>query len=59
MRNTPTAARYLPMTMPVIPSGLVMSSWSVFCRVSSEISLMVRMGTTKRKMKVMDPRTPV
>ena len=50
--KTPTAARYFPITIPVMDRGLVISSLSVFWRVSSEISRMVRMGTGKRKMNV-------
>ena len=53
-RKTPTAARYLPRTMPVIGIGLVMRSWSVFWRMSSEMRRMVRMGTTIMKTKVME-----
>jgi len=33
-------------------SGLVISSWSVFCRISSESRRMVRMGTRNRNTKV-------
>jgi ABC-2 type transport system permease protein len=55
--NTETAAKYLPSTIPVKEVGLVNNSWSVLCLLSSGISLMVRMGTTIKKIKVMLPST--
>lgn len=48
-----TMARYLPSTTRVMPTGRVQSRWSVFCRRSSAMTRMVRMGMAMRKMMVM------
>ena len=45
IRNTTSSAANLPSTTCVVVSGREYSSWSVFCRRSSAITRMVRMGT--------------
>ena len=41
-----SAAKNLPITIPVKLTGAVSSAWSVFCRFSSLNSRMVKIGNT-------------
>ena len=59
MAKTVRQDRYLPTTMPVMLTGEVSSSCSVFCFLSSEYRRMVRIGMMKEQMNRRLLKVPV